>query len=209
MGVALRSAYVRIGFSAKAALVINDAQGIDCMEELKVLTDGEIENLCKVIRRPGGINTITNVANLGIQISLRDENNLTLSSLFIKHKVMTWRVAVATNITLDNVRLLHDLKESKKEHKDPLVSPEIDAKNWPKDMETLEEYIRGNIGVKGVPLSYVVISEEGVAPSLDEPETSFLSAEDEMVARTNYWSWSEDRNLQDRHDESLGGDLCD
>ena len=30
----------------------------------------------------------------------------------------------------------------------------------------------------------MVISEEVVAPSLDEPETSFLSAEDEMVAHT-------------------------
>ena len=41
-GVALRSAYGRIGFSAEAALVITDAQGIDNMEELEILTDGEI-----------------------------------------------------------------------------------------------------------------------------------------------------------------------
>ena len=50
-------------------------------------------------------------------------------------------------------------------------------------MECLEEYLRGNIGVKGVPLSHVVRSNEAVAPSLDQPETSFLSAEWEMVAR--------------------------
>ena len=65
-GVALRSAYVRIGFYAEAALVITYAQGIDCTEELEILTDGEIENLCKVIRRPGGINPITRVAKLGL-----------------------------------------------------------------------------------------------------------------------------------------------
>ena len=70
-GVALRSAYGRIGFSAEDALVITDAQGIDCMEKPKIITDGEIENLCKVIRRPGGINPITKVANLGLQVSLR------------------------------------------------------------------------------------------------------------------------------------------
>ena len=50
-------------------------------------------------------------------------------------------------------------------------------------MESLEEYLSGHIGVKGVPLSYAVRFEEAVAPSLDEPETSFLSAEYEMVAR--------------------------
>ena len=70
-GVALRSAYVRIGFSTEAWLVITDAQGIDCMKELEMLTDGDIDNMCKVIRRPGGINTITNVSNLGLQVSLR------------------------------------------------------------------------------------------------------------------------------------------
>ena len=45
-------------------------------------------------------------------------------------------------------------------------------------MESLEEYLRGHIEVKGVPLSSVVRSEEAVASSLDEPETSFLSDED-------------------------------
>ena len=44
-GVALLSAYGQIGFSADADLVITDAQGIDCTEELEILTDGEIENL--------------------------------------------------------------------------------------------------------------------------------------------------------------------
>ena len=58
----------------------------------------------------------------------------------------------------------------------------IDAKNWTKTMESFKEYLRGDIGVKGVPLSYVVISEVAVAPILDEPTTSFSSAKYEMVA---------------------------
>ena len=97
-GVALRSAYGWIGFSAESDLVITDSQGIDCMEKLEVITDGEIDNLCNVIRRPGGINHITNIANLGLQVSLRSENNLKLTSFFLKHKIRTGRVAVATNI---------------------------------------------------------------------------------------------------------------
>ena len=50
-------------------------------------------------------------------------------------------------------------------------------------MESLEEYLRGDIGVKWVLLSYVVRSKEAVDPSLHEPETRFLSDEDEMVSR--------------------------
>ena len=76
-------------------------------------------------------------------------------------------MAVATNITLDNVRLFHELKENEKEHKDPVVSPVIDTKNYPKTMESLEEYLMGRIGVKGVQLSCVEISEEAVAPSMN------------------------------------------
>ena len=111
-GVALQSSYMRIGFSARASLVITDAQGIGCMEEIEILTDGEINNLCKVIRIPGGINPIINFSDLGIQLSLRAKNNLKLSSFFLKHKLRTGRVAVATDIKLDNVRILHELRES-------------------------------------------------------------------------------------------------
>ena len=88
---------------------------------------------------PGGINPITNVANLGLQVSLRAENNLKLASFFLKHKIRTGRVSVATDITLDNVRLVRELKENEREHTDSLVSPVIDAKNWPKTIEILEE----------------------------------------------------------------------
>ena len=47
----------------------------------------------------------------------------------------------------------------------------------------MEEYLSGHIGVIGIPLYYVVRSEEAVAPSFDELETRFSSAENEMVAR--------------------------
>ena len=40
-------------------------------------------------------------------------------------------------------------------------------------MESWEEYLRGDIVVKGIPLSYVVRSELAVSPSLDEPVTRF------------------------------------
>ena len=126
------------------------------MKELDNITDGGIKNLCKAIRRPCGINPIKNVANLGIQFSLRSENNLNLARFFLKHKVRTGRVVVATDINLDNVHLLRELKESEKEHKYPVGSLVIDANNWPKTMEILEDYLRGNIGVKGLPLFHVV-----------------------------------------------------
>ena len=52
--VALRAALTRLGFSAKGAGFITDDQGLDTLDELKVLTNDDVENLCKVVRRPGG-----------------------------------------------------------------------------------------------------------------------------------------------------------
>ena len=52
--VALRAALARLGVSAEAARFITDDQGLDTLDELKVLTNDEIESLRKVVRRPGG-----------------------------------------------------------------------------------------------------------------------------------------------------------
>ena len=72
-------------------------------------------------------------------------------------------MTISIDTTFDNVRLLRNLKEREKKHKDPVVSPFIDANNWPKTMESLEDYLRGNIGVIGVLLSYVMIFKEGLS----------------------------------------------
>ena len=45
---------------------------------------------------------------------MRDENNLKLTSFFPKTKGRTGRVAVATDVSLDNVCLLRELRESEK-----------------------------------------------------------------------------------------------
>ena len=50
---AIQAALSRIGFTAVAALSITDTQGYDTLNEISVLTDDEVENLCRVVRRPG------------------------------------------------------------------------------------------------------------------------------------------------------------
>ena len=50
----MRAAMVRIGFSEQAAQALVEEQGIATLEEIRLLSDDEIESLCKVIRLPGG-----------------------------------------------------------------------------------------------------------------------------------------------------------
>ena len=52
--VVLRAVLTRLGFSAKVAGFITNDQGLDTLDELKVLTNEKIEVLCKVVWSPGG-----------------------------------------------------------------------------------------------------------------------------------------------------------
>ena len=67
--VAIRDALQRMGFSANATLAVTNEQGIKDMDELGVLTDTEVENLCKVVRRPDGADA-AGVTNPGHTVSL-------------------------------------------------------------------------------------------------------------------------------------------
>ena len=63
--VALRADLTCFGFSAKAAGFITDDQEMDTLDELKVLTNDEIESLCKVVRSPGGTIPNPNTGDTG------------------------------------------------------------------------------------------------------------------------------------------------
>ena len=91
---ALREALQRIGFSEEASEYITDDQGLDEVEEFRILSDDEVENLCKNTRRPGGIidnpnrgrNNPASIPNPGIPVSLKAENNLKLMCYYIRHQ---------------------------------------------------------------------------------------------------------------------------
>ena len=130
--VALRAALVRMGATADVANEITAMQGIDTIEELCILTDDEVETLCRAICRPGGLmpNPAINAAggaaaavaagipaqitNTGHVISARAENNIKLAVYFLRFKERTSWAPDAASITLGNVCALLDHKKWKK-----------------------------------------------------------------------------------------------
>jgi hypothetical protein len=115
----MRTAFIRVGYSEAAALAIVEEQGIDSLEEIRLMSDDEIESRCKIVRRPGG--TIPAAAgaaagaaavqNPGVFVNQRAENHLKLTSFYLRHRVRISRAAVAADITLDNIRTVRDLRE--------------------------------------------------------------------------------------------------
>jgi hypothetical protein len=80
----IRTMLDRIGFTAAARDEITGNQGIDSLNELRTLDNNMVENLCRVIRRPGG--TVGGAADPGIKVSARAEENLKLAIYYIKHQ---------------------------------------------------------------------------------------------------------------------------
>jgi hypothetical protein len=202
MAAAMRTAMIRLGFSNPAAHAIVDDQGIDTIPELALLTDDEVENLCKVIRRPGG--TINNpnaaagqpavIPNPGIPVTLRAENNLKLGCYLSQYNAKVSREVTPATLTLVSVRGVRSLKEWEGNQDDP--SPPdgiINSKDWAKTMESIVEYLRGNLGVTKVPLSYVVRDDPDVPADADDPASGTVGSrypnkQEEMIARAPFWS---------------------
>ena len=185
VGIAIRAALARLGFSDEAATSIQVDQGLSTLDEFELLSDSDVSDLCKVVRRPGGTVAAVGapggqVANPGISVSMRAETNLKLACYFLRYGTRTSRVTVPADITLDNVRALKEYRDWEKAHDD--VDPHELKRDWPRNMENLEEYLRGCLGsISRIPLAYVV--RENLEAQLVAPAGGYASRQDELVAR--------------------------
>ena len=185
MAAAIRAALQRLGFTQAASLSVTDVQGYDNLAELSELDDDEAKSLCKVLRKPGGVVAVAgrgggNVPNPGTVVSLKAENNLILACYFLRFKKRTSRQLDAADITAAAVRAMKPLKDWEESHKD-VTSPEIDARDWPRTIEALEEWLRGCLGVTKIPLAYVV--REVIVPPAVDPAGGYATKQAELIAR--------------------------
>ncbi|KAI2495418.1 hypothetical protein MHU86_19093 [Fragilaria crotonensis] len=145
----------------------------------------------KLIRRPGGVipgqvNAAGNaVPNPGIQVNARAETNLKLAAFYLRHQVRIGRTVTPADVTLENIRSIRELRDYEDTWKASDDLPVINAKDWPKTMEAIHEYLRSYLGDKMIPLAYVVRKDEAV-PTV-EPEGGYATVQDEMIARAPHF----------------------
>ena len=174
----MRQVMTCIGFSDAAAQALVDDQGMDTLDEIKLLTDDEVESLCKVIRCPGGTIPAPNVGGApipapGVQVNLRAEGHLKLLAFYLRHMERVSRTVTPASITLEVIRNLRELREFELSYKVPDIdAPTINAKDWPKTMESIEEYLRSILGERKIPLAYVVRKNEDI-PGGTDPSTGY------------------------------------
>ena len=124
------------------------------------------------------------INNPGVSVSLIGHTNMKLVSFWLRYQELTSQLVIPANITLQNARSIESLKEWHDNHKSDPDPPKgiIDAANWPKTIELIEEYLKTCVGVNGVPLAYVVRKEPTVPAPNTDPATNYDSKQDVMIA---------------------------
>ena len=190
--VAMNSMYGRLGFTQAASTLLSGAQGMDDVTELGLLTDIEVDALCKLVRSPGGM--IANPLGRGPQIvapgcgvSMRAITNLKLACYFIRHQARTSRDCDPASVTLARVRELRPLRVSELAYAVPTDPIIINDKNWPKTLESLSLWIARHQGVSKAPLGYIIRNSD-VSPVDPDPRmgvvgSQYVSHHEEMLAR--------------------------
>jgi hypothetical protein len=148
-----------------------------------------VGNMIKRVNRPGGTVTVVTVneavttPNVGLQVSLRAENNFKLCVYFLKHKERVQRVPTAAFITLEVVRGYREQHRYEDSFKKTAVEPESNDKDWPRTMESVQEYLAAYYGAKGSTLDYVIRQEVEVKPHASDPSDNYDTVDIEMTAR--------------------------
>ncbi|KAL3809730.1 hypothetical protein ACHAXA_011325 [Cyclostephanos tholiformis] len=179
----------RMGFTAAAAELTSAAgQDLSTLEEFAELDSKGQKSLWHLLAWPVGLNTQGN-RDPGIKASGKAQANFGLMCYYINHVMKrTDRPLTWPSVTLPQVKTMRPQIQQEDTAKDPAVVPTINAKNWPRTMELVENYIRGHLGVDKTPLSYVIRANLFPPPAADDPifgtaDIEYLSIDEEIITR--------------------------
>jgi hypothetical protein len=188
---AMRQLFQHMGYSQVAATAIVDKQGIDSLDELHILKDEEITNVCKVIHHPGGqiVNPNPlqqgNIPNPGISVSLHTESNTKLAKWMIVHRTLhILHPCQPGDVTLAAVRAFTGMHKYELNHTNPEMKPMINDKDWPKMFKSIEQYFTLKHGELHIPLAYVICEQVTLPPAADDPAGNYMMPVAEMIAHT-------------------------
>ena len=145
--IAIGNLLTQMGCTIAAATEITDNQGYDSLDELKLLNNADVIELCKVVQWPGG--QVPNPAGVagammpdpGIPISLCAKNNIKLLTFYIRHLDRILRNKPAANITLDKVQALQELKDHKHTYNNPPLDITLHETNWSRNIKVILEHL--------------------------------------------------------------------
>ena len=140
-----------------AVVVAKDGQGLITIDDFSQLNDKSVESLCQLLRSPG--RNTGGVSNHGVVVSVMAEAKLKGMIYYIKHIKRIGCTYTHVDVEISRVRAMYHQQEMEESHKDPEVVPTVDPGEWPKNLETVEDYIKGFCVVDGQTLSYGLMDD--------------------------------------------------
>jgi hypothetical protein len=198
----LASAFVRIGFTGAASVILADPakENID-IEALKYFDDKGVKTLCAALRKPGGTiegpipidgTIVPLVPNPGTYVSMKAEVNMTIACYMARHYYRTSRALTATLIMTDRLSRYAVFKEAEEVYKEPTEPLKLTKPDKIMDfIEEWPEHIALYDGQGGRPLAYIIrenvaVPDEATDPAFGEPRTVYTSLRDEIMNRSSH-----------------------
>jgi hypothetical protein len=198
----IAAAFVRIGFTGAAAIILSDPtkESLD-IDALKYFDDKGVKTLCATMRKPGGMIDgpppvdgvlVAQVPNPGTYVSVKAELNMMVACFLARHYDRTGRTLTDALITMDRVSRYVAFKEAEEAYKEPTEAMKLTKPDKIMDfIEEWPEYLSLYDGQNGRPLVYVIreksaVPDEGVDPAFGEPGTIYTSLREEIMARSSH-----------------------
>ena len=128
------------------------------------LSDGDVTNLMRVVRKPGG-------GDDGQAVSFMAERAFSTACHMIRYRIQVQRPISFNDIRI-NVLEPHVIQRTIEEEQKNLPQPEvpkIDFVDHPKCLESVDNYLSQFRGVRGIPLNYVMRQQLVPLPAADDP----------------------------------------
>jgi hypothetical protein len=115
--------------------------------------------------------------------------NFKLTIYFLRHRHRCSRTTLPADVDETDASILsvEQMLEEEKKHTNPAFPKYADifTTNWTKNMEHLTDAFRGQRGMTGIPLPYVIRDNEMITPDPDPnaDDHGWTTVEDEMINR--------------------------
>ena len=126
---------------AVGVVFANNGQGRITIDDFAHLNNKYVEGICRVLIIPRG--TTGGMSSPEVSVSVMAEENLQGMIYYIKYFKIIGRTYTHADIEIYKVRAMYHQRDMEEVHKDPEVLPTVNPREWPKTLETVEEYIRG------------------------------------------------------------------
>ena len=157
------------GDPAARRVAIQD-EGLQDITDLVEFDDDGIKSLCSSVRKPGGLiddpnNPGRHIANPGFNIPAICEKRLKLACYAAKSYALIGRTINQDSLSRARLKLFEQHRKLIEEHDDPDKMPSVDKSfGIIKAMDLLPSHLRDRLGVRKIPLSYVIHDEVAPAP---------------------------------------------